>query len=795
MLQREFGGVLSRIGKTDRRVAAVFAHESAECRSAIRVLRRELPGVPIWLFSTLEPPADVRGCIERVFVNRSSAALLLAAESALWPVRVAVTVTAWTGGRGRWPSKLAPFLIPPFRALIQNAHGDFFDGSPSNIATHVCRGIGDRMHAGWNRAKDTRRSLWLHALTTPLRWCGYPDRELFRRLQGDQPLRVEISGEPLGGLVDFKLEGGHWPAGDIDRLLSSTDARWILFHSNGGGAHVVDLLPPFDDARTFAVARQEHYREHRTLLFGMAPFRSLQRGEFSQVMAPLSGSLLVDRAKLAALGIPETGFAESAWLLLFWKAAAAGWRSYSAGSGAQVTRQPDFPLQEREFILHTLADGTLRRLGPRRPELTRGNIAFAAAKRATARRGEPRLKVLLVSPFLPYPITHGGAARIYNLCRALADRVEFTLVALREAGDATNYGKLGEIFKNIYVVDKDDPPDGAPGLPRQVREHHLRSLGALIADLEERIEPDILQVEYMHMAGFRDNAPRTPAVLVEHDLTFTLYRQLAESRPSKAAWLEYERWLAFESRWLKAYDGVWTVSGEDNALAVKVAERPPERTFTVANGVDIDRFRPSPETEEALEVLFVGSFRHLPNILAYERLVLEVMPAVWSRLPEVRLTVVAGPEHERFCRELGGNSELLTANPRVDLNGFVEDLRPLYARAAVVTAPLAVSAGTNIKVLESMACGKAMVTTPAGCSGLGLRDGEEALIAGQWDEFAEAVCRLLSDPGLRARLGAQARRTAVERFSWTAIAEDAYRSYRTLALREARAGDAIFEAR
>ena len=119
----------------------------------------------------------------------------------------------------------------------------------------------------------------------------------------------------------------------------------------------------------------------------------------------------------------------------------------------------------------------------------------------------------------------------------------------------------------------------------------------------------------------------------------------------------------------------------------------------------------------------------------------------------------------------------LDTDARIEVHGFVEDLRPLYARAAAIAAPLEVSAGTNIKVLEAMACGKAIVTTPAGCGGLGLRDGHEALIRADWASFADALCEVLSDAGLRARIGRQARLAAERRFSWSAIQEEAYRSY------------------
>jgi glycosyltransferase involved in cell wall biosynthesis len=372
--------------------------------------------------------------------------------------------------------------------------------------------------------------------------------------------------------------------------------------------------------------------------------------------------------------------------------------------------------------------------------------------------------VLIVSPYLPFPLSHGGAVRIYNLCRALAPRVDFLLATFREKNDAIAYDKLHEVFAEVHVVDFDERASRDLSLPKQVREHVSSAMAALVAELRRGRGVNLVQIEYTHMAHFRKAAGER-ALLVEHDLTFTLYEQLGQQA-------EAERWRTLERACFREFAGVWTMSDHDYTRALAEGSDP-ARTFVVANGVDIARFQPQDAEAEPSEVFYVGSFRHLPNLLGYRRLRDEVMPEVWKRLPRAILRVVGGPGAGSY---LAGQER----DPRVVIHGFVEDLRPLYARASVVAVPLVVSAGTNIKVMEAMACRKAVVSTPVGCVGLGLEDGHDAIIRENASEFGAAIIELLSDSDRRARIAANARRTVEERFSWDAIAAAAYESYERL---------------
>jgi len=183
----------------------------------------------------------------------------------------------------------------------------------------------------------------------------------------------------------------------------------------------------------------------------------------------------------------------------------------------------------------------------------------------------------------------------------------------------------------------------------------------------------------------------------------------------------------------------------------------------IPNGVDLERFVPSPETP-GRRLLFIGSFRHFPNIVAFRFLTGEIFPL----LSDMDLTVVAGPEAWLHWRNFTGTLRP-PEHPRIRLLEFVSDVRQLYRDTNLVLVPTLESAGTNVKVLEALAMRRPIVSTTSGCAGLGLQHGSTAWIAKSATEFAQGITTLLADPDLREQISAAGLAHVRAHFGWRAI--------------------------
>ncbi|MBK7927488.1 MAG: glycosyltransferase [Bryobacterales bacterium] len=397
-----------------------------------------------------------------------------------------------------------------------------------------------------------------------------------------------------------------------------------------------------------------------------------------------------------------------------------------------------------------------------------GEHALFPAQPATNR---PR--IVVVSPYAPFPLSHGGAVRMFNLMREAAR--DFDQILIYFAPElAPPPPELAALCTEIAVV-RHEGSHAHPltSRPDVVEEFDSPTLRALLPPLIRKWNPAAIQLEFTQLAQYASSCGSAPTIMVEHDVTLDLYAQLLRDKDDWETRQQYERWTTFERDAWTRVSRVVVMSDKD---ARTIAQ---PNSLVLANGVDLDRFTPSPDEPEPRRLLFIGSFAHLPNVMALDWFLREA----WPLLSGYTLHIIAGKQPEFFLERYRDRVHPPLQQPGIELEAFVSDPRPAYRRASVVIAPLLASAGTNIKIMEAMAMGKAVVSTPGGVNGL---DDLHPFvsIAESGAQFAAAITAL-EDPTLRRQREHAAREQVAALYGWQAIGEKQKQLYQSLMPKQA----------
>ncbi len=379
-----------------------------------------------------------------------------------------------------------------------------------------------------------------------------------------------------------------------------------------------------------------------------------------------------------------------------------------------------------------------------------GDVAMFPGRAARTNPIAPTT-VIIASPYLPFPLSHGGAVRMYNLMK----NANAGLILISFCDElAPPAQELLDICRAVILVKRHGSHyRRETERPDTVEEFDSETFRAALKQAIRQWNPVAVQLEFTQMAQYAGACSPARTILVEHDITLDLQEQLLARNP--ADWelaRQLERWRRFETAAWGQVDAVVTMSEKDSARITGAKE-----VVSLPNGVDTERFRPRNETPEPRRLLFIGSFAHLPNVLALEFFLREVWPLLDSGYC---LHVIAGTR-----LDLGPKID----DPRIEVEGFVSDVRDAYARAEQVLAPLTASAGTNIKVLEAMAMGRVVVSTPAGINGLPLSPGTDVLVVETAAAMARTIKQVSGDTEMRHRIEAAARETALG-YGWERIA-------------------------
>ncbi len=393
-----------------------------------------------------------------------------------------------------------------------------------------------------------------------------------------------------------------------------------------------------------------------------------------------------------------------------------------------------------------------------------------------------RPRVLMLTQSLPYPPHSGVANRTLNVLRQLRLEYDVDLVPFsrlnHQPDRAAREAARRALQQVVASVAEPTPIPNEQSLVRKIWDHvralvsgqaytyyeyQSRAFGERLAAVLRARRPDLIHFDSHDLYRWLPALPPAPIACTHHNLESELLRLytigLKPAVLQRYVRLQADRVEEVERRLCPQFALNVMVSDVDARRLRAIA--PGATTVVVPNGTDTDYFQPSSAPPVAGRVVFVGPTYSHPNRDAVEFLLQDIWP--WIRAREARATL------QLIGRNADADRARYSATPGVSPLGYVSDIRPMLAAARCCVVPIRIGGGTRLKILDAWAMGKAVVSTSIGCEGLDAVDGENILVRDTPDAFAGAVVEVLRDGTLRSRLERNARRTAIETYSWSVV--------------------------
>lgn len=400
------------------------------------------------------------------------------------------------------------------------------------------------------------------------------------------------------------------------------------------------------------------------------------------------------------------------------------------------------------------------------------------------------MKILMLTPYLPYPPASGGQIRTLNLLKYLSKNHQITLISLYKNEKEKKYASYLESYcKDIYLCKRAEKP----WQPKNILKSVFSFIPFLIVrnysvEARKTVE-NLLKTEHfdvIHAETFyiMPHIPHTdvPILLVEQTIEFKVYQHFISSLPALIRLAFYPDIIKLKSSemfyWNKA-TAVATVSDFDQQTIEKLLPSITPKPEVIPNGAGDEMFV-SELNEKKLDkpkLLFIGNFFWLQNTEAAVFMLEKIYPLLVKKLPHVQI-VVAGQNANHRLASYKSSNITITDIPPDD----IKTVRSLYRETTLFIAPVFGPGGTNLKILAAMASGLPVISTSIGAARLKMTDNVHALTANKPEEFVEKIVKILSDEKLYNLIRTNAYELAKEKYSWKAIShqlEIVYRSIRT----------------
>jgi len=380
------------------------------------------------------------------------------------------------------------------------------------------------------------------------------------------------------------------------------------------------------------------------------------------------------------------------------------------------------------------------------------------------------MKILMLTPYLPYPLHSGGQIRSYHLIKNLSKKNEITLFSFIRSREEEQYipelKKFCKTVKIFYRRPAWSPVNillsGITYYPFLVCIYLSQSFNRAITQAIKQENFDLIHTETFYVMP---NIPKTniPIILVEQTIEHMVYKHFTDEFKWKLLlpllMIDVKKIKYWESFFWKKAAKVIAVSETDKQDMQKLV--PKINIEIVPNGIDAEWFeekmfkKPHPPT-----VLYVGNFKWLQNVEAVEILVKKVWPVIKKLVPDAKLWIV-GRSPDKLIRSLKGES--------IVIDDSVMDVRQAFQNSDLLVTPIEGPGGTRLKILEAMASNLPVVSTSVGVEGLNVEDQKEAFIINNYQKMGETAAHLLMNTIQAGSVANTAKKFVQRNYSWRAI--------------------------
>ncbi len=397
------------------------------------------------------------------------------------------------------------------------------------------------------------------------------------------------------------------------------------------------------------------------------------------------------------------------------------------------------------------------------------------------------MKILMITPYVPYPPSSGGQIRTYNLLKYLSQKNKITLICLYKFSQEKKfYDNLKPFCEKIYFCKRSEHPwalknilkTGFSLYPFLIVRNFSQEAKKILYQILKNDSFDVIHAETFYVMPHLPKV-NIPVLLVEQTIEYLVYQHFINSLTLPIRIMlqidifKLKYWERFY--WRKA-DQVATVSESDKKI---IHHLEPKINPVIIPNCASDEMIVEKPLKKKLDppiLLFQGNFLWLQNTEAAKFLIQKINPLLEKKIKNYRI-IIAG----QFATQKLSYKNLSPQIKIIDIP--VNDInltKKLYFDSTIFIAPIFGPGGTRLKILAAMASGTPVIATPTGVSGLDVKNGKDVLIANLPEEFIEKVILILKDKKLYKKIQTNAHQLVLEKYHWKKVSQDLEKRYKFL---------------